>query len=137
MISVLYVPPSQLDQEWADAGPVIDLARRRFDSKMDLEHLYEDLRKSYQQLWLVKDEGKTVAALVTIVENHPKAKVFRIMLIGGRNMRQWLHDALCVMKDAAKKLDCDTIEADGRLGWTKYAPECGFKEIARTYELEI
>lgn len=136
MISVVYVPTQQLDHEWDRAAPLIDLARRRFDRKMDLGHLYDDLRKGYQQLWLVKDDGATIAAMTTIVEVYPKAKTLRIMLIGGRNMRQWLHAALCVIKDAAKRLECDTIEADGRLGWTKYAHECGFKEIARIYELE-
>jgi hypothetical protein len=52
-------------------------------------------------------------------------------------MQEWLMPALNVIKDAAKKLGCDTIEADGRLGWAKHAPKCGFKEITRTYELEI
>lgn len=137
MINVLYVLPEQLDQEWDRAGPMLDLARRRFDSKMDLDHLYEDLRKGYQQLWVVKQNGDALAAITTLVETHPKASVFRIMLVGGHNMREWLNPALCVMKDAAKRLGCDTIEANCRLGWGKYAQRYGFKEAARVYELEI
>lgn len=135
--STTYVSPSQLDQIWPSAAPLIDLARRRFSSKMDLEHLRDDIKTGAQQLWLVTRQDKVSAAMTTMVETYPKSKVLRIMLIGGRDMHLWLQDALHVIKAAAQRLGCKTIEADGRLGWAKHAPRCGFKEIARTYELEI
>lgn len=135
--STIYVPPNQLDDVWPIAAPLIDLARRRFSSKMDLEHLHDDIRSGAQQLWLVSRQDSIKAAMTTMVETHPKCKVFRIMLIGGRDMHLWLQDALHVIKAAAQRLGCKSIEADGRLGWVKHAPKCGFKEIARTYELEI
>lgn len=135
--STIYVPPNQLDDVWPIAAPLIDLARRRFSSKMDLEHLHDDIRSGAQQLWLVSQQDSIKAAMTTMVEAHPKCKVFRIMLIGGRDMHLWLQGALHVIKAAAQRLGCKSIEADGRLGWVKHAPKCGFKEIARTYELEI
>lgn len=137
MIRVLYVLPEQLDQEWVQAGPMLELAQRRLADKMDLQDLYEDFRKGYQQLWAVKDSDTTLAAIATMLDAHPKSSIFRIMMVGGRNMQEWLNPALCVMKDAAKRLGCDTIEANCRIGWGKYAQRYGFKEAARVYELEI
>jgi len=104
---------------------------------MDLDDLYNDLKIGEQQLWLVKLQDELKATMTTVLEIYPKRKVLRIMLIGGRDMHLWLQDALHVIKAAAQRLGCKTIEADGRLGWAKHAPRCGFKEIARTYELEI
>jgi hypothetical protein len=136
-LGVFYVTLEQLDDEWPAAAPLIELAQRRFNDKMDLADLYDDLKSAKQQLWLVKIGDDLKAAMMTMVEDYPKRRVLRIMLIGGRDMHQWLNRALYVIKDAAQRLGCKTIEADGRLGWIKHAPKCGFKEISRTYELEI
>ena len=136
-IGVYYVPRMQLDTEWRNAAPLIRLAQKRIERKASMQDVYDEIERGQNQLWIVKKEGKTTAAMTTTVETHPKETVFKILLIGGFDMQEWLMPALNVIKDAAKKLGCDTIEADGRLGWAKHAPKCGFKEITRTYELEI
>lgn len=133
-----YVPTgSQLDAEWRDVAVLIRLAQKRIDRKASMQDVYDELARGDNQLWVVRRNGTRLAAIVTTVEHHPRSRVFKILLIGGFNMQEWLISALDVMKDAAKMLGCDTIEADGRLGWVKHAPKCGFKEITRTYELEI
>lgn len=134
---VVYVPPGLVDREWPVAGPLLDLARRRFSSKMDLNDLYRDLKSGEQQLWIVLSGKDMKAAMTTLVEPHPKCSVLRVMLLGGRDMRLWRDSALHVIKDAARQLGCKTIEVNARLGWAKHAGKYGFKETARIYELEI
>ena len=136
-VGVHYVRPADLHVEWPRAYPLISRAQKRLEDKMDMADIYQDIHNGSQQLWVIDKSGKSKGAVVTAVETHPKCKVLRIMLVGGFDMREWLIPALNVIKDAAKLLDCKTIEADGRLGWAKHAPKCGFKEITRTYELEI
>jgi hypothetical protein len=127
----------QLDTEWRNAAPLIRLAQKRIERKASMQDVYDEIERGQNQLWIVRKEDRTTAAMTTTIEQHPRATVFKILLIGGFDMQEWLMPALNVIKDAAKKLGCDTIEADGRLGWAKHAPKCGFKEITRTYELEI
>ena len=136
-IGVYYVPPDQLEQEWRNAASLIRLAQKRIERKASMADVYDELESGINQLWVVRKNGKSKAAMTTTVEAHPQATVFKILLIGGFDMQEWLIPALNVIKEAAKRLGCDTIEADGRLGWVKHAPKCGFKEITRTYELEI
>ena len=136
-VGVYYVPPMQLEVEWRNAASLVRLAQKRLEDKMDMDDIYKDIEKGNQQLWMIYKGKRLKAAMVTSVDTHPKCKVFHIMLIGGFDMQEWLMGALNVIKDAAKRLGCKTIEADGRLGWAKHAPKCGFKEITRTYELEI
>ena len=137
LTGLFYIPPEQLETEWRNVSPLIRLAQKRIERKAAMADVYDELERGINQLWVVKKEGKSRAAMTTTVETHPKATVFKILLIGGFDMQEWLMPALDVIKDAAKKLGCDTIEADGRLGWAKHAPKCGFKEITRTYEMEI
>ena len=137
LTGLFYVPRMQLDTEWRNVAPLIRLAQKRIERKATMADVYDELERGINQLWVVKKEGKSRAAMTTTVETHPQATVFKILLIGGFDMQEWLMPALDVIKDAAKKLGCDTIEADGRLGWAKHAPKCGFKEITRTYEMEI
>ena len=134
---LFYIPPQQLETEWRNAAPLIRLAQKRIERKATMADIYDELERGINQMWVVKKEGRSIAAMTTTIEAHPRATVLKILLIGGFNMQEWLMPALNVIKDAAKKLGCDTIEADGRLGWAKHAPKCGFKEITRTYELEI
>ena len=137
-ISVYYVPTgAYLEAEWREVAALIRPAQKRIDRKVSMADIYDELVQAKSQLWVVRKNARPLAAITTMVEQHPRSQVFKILLIGGFNMQEWLIPALDVMKEAAKKLGCDTIEADGRLGWAKHAPKCGFKEVTRTYELEI
>ena len=136
-IGVFYVTPGQLEAEWRNAAPLIRLAQKRVEHKNSMDDVYAELEAKNHQLWVVKKNGVTKAAITTMVERFPQSDVFVIMLIGGFDMQEWYDHALNVMKDAAKRLGCKTLEADCRLGWSKYAKQYGFREVTRTYELEI
>lgn len=99
--------------------------------------IYEDLTSGRNMLWLVRVEDKLKAVIVTEIAQHPRRRVWRVLMIGGSGMSEWLDDGIEAMKRAAKLAGCSAIEADGRLGWAKIVPQRGFKEISRAYEMEI
>ena len=57
--------------------------------------------------------------------------------MGGVEMNVWMRAALNVLKELAKEANLSGIEADGRIGFSKFAESVGFKETYRHYEMEI
>jgi hypothetical protein len=137
MIDVFYVPVDQLDSEWKNAAPLIRLAQKRVDHKLSMSDLHKEILDGMHQLWVVKKDGITVGSFTTSLITHPKMQSLRVTYLGGFGIEQWHSQAINAIKDLAKKLKCKTIEAEGRLGWSQFAKDYGFKELNRVYEMEI
>jgi len=136
----LFIVPiraDQIDAVWAQVAPLIRLAQKRIERNAGMADIYEDLIAERTMLWLVRIEDKLRAVIITEIAKHPRRSAWRILLIGGSGMSEWIEDSIEAMKRAAKIAGCSAIEADGRLGWAKIAPRCGFKEVTRAYEMEI
>jgi len=136
-VSIVLVPPSQLDEVWTRASKLIELSQRRTSSYEGMEDIYDALAAKQRQLWIVMVEDKLKAAAVTAIEQHPRKRILRILHIGGRDMHMWQMDGLEALKFAAKHSKCDAIQGDARLGWVRKIPENTFKEVSRVYEMEI
>lgn len=126
-----------IDAVWKEAAPLIRLAQKRIERNAGMADIYEDLTQGRTMLWLVRIGDKLRAVIITEIARHPRRSAWRILLIGGSGMSDWLQDSIEAMKRAAAIAGCSAIEADGRLGWAKIAPACGFKEVSRAYEMEI
>ena len=137
MIDVYYVPPDRLDEEWNNAAPLIRLSQKRVEHKLSMSDLHEEILKGWHQLWVVKKDGSTTGAFTTSLIDHPKMQSLRVTYLGGFGIEQWHNQAINAIKVLANKLGCKTIEAEGRLGWSKFAKDYGFKELNRVYEMEI
>lgn len=137
--TLLIVPlrADQVSAVWSEAAPLVQLAQRRIERNVGMADIYEDLTSGRNMLWLVRVEDKLKAVIVTEIAKHPRRRVWRVLMIGGSGMSEWLDDGIEAMKRAAKLAGCSAIEADGRLGWAKIVPQRGFKEISRAYEMEI
>lgn len=127
----------EIDAVWSEAAPLIRLAQKRIERNAGMADIYGDLIAGRTMLWLVRIEDKLQAVIITEIAKHPRRSAWRILLIGGSGMSEWLEYSIEAMKRAAKIAGCSAIEADGRLGWAKIAPRCGFKEASRAYEMEI
>lgn len=127
----------QIDDVWSEVVPLIRLAQKRIERNVGMADIYKDLTEGRTMLWLVRVGDKLKAVVITEIAQHPRRRVWRVLMIGGSGMSEWLNDSIEAMKKAAKIAGCSAIEADGRLGWAKIAPKCGFKEISRAYEMEI
>jgi hypothetical protein len=136
---LLIVPirADQIDAVWHEAAPLIRLAQRRIERNAGMADIYNDLIDGRSMLWTIRVEDKLQAVIVTEIAQHPRRRVWRVLMIGGSGMSDWLDDGIAAMKKAAQIAGCSAIEADGRLGWAKIVPQRGFKEISRAYEMEI
>ena len=136
---LLIVPirADQIDAVWHEAAPLIRLAQKRIERNSGMADIYNDLIGERSMLWTIRFEDKLQAVIVTEIAQHPRRRVWRVLMIGGSGMSDWLDDGIAAMKKAAQIAGCSAIEADGRLGWAKIVPQRGFKEISRAYEMEI
>jgi hypothetical protein len=136
---LLIVPirADQIDAVWHEAAPLIRLAQKRIERNAGMADIYNDLIDERSMLWTIRVEDKLQAVIVTEIAQHPRRRVWRVLMIGGSGMSDWLDDGIAAMKKAAQIAGCSAIEADGRLGWAKIVPQRGFKEISRAYEMEI
>jgi len=136
---LLIVPirADQIDAVWHEATPLIRLAQKRIERNVGMADIYNDLIDGRSMLWTIRFEDKLKAVIVTEIAQHPRRRVWRVLMIGGSGMSDWLDDGIAAMKKAAQIAGCSAIEADGRLGWAKIVPQRGFKEISRAYEMEI
>jgi len=136
---LLIVPirADQIDAVWHEAAPLIRLAQKRIERNAGMADIYNDLIDGRSMLWTIRFEDKLQAVIVTEIAQHPRRRVWRVLMIGGSGMSDWLDDGIAAMKKAAQIAGCSAIEADGRLGWAKIVPQRGFKEISRAYEMEI
>jgi len=134
---IVPVRADQIGAVWHEAAPLIRLAQKRIERNTGMANIFESLISGQNMLWLVRTEDKLQAVIVTEIAQHPRRRVWRVLMIGGSGMSEWLDDSIDAMKRAARIEECSAIEADGRLGWAKIAPKVGFKEISRAYEMEI
>ena len=137
MIAVKLVPKDRVEMVWPAVSDFVALSQARVSDNIGLDDLRGDLIRGGQQLWLVTKEDKLTAVIITMILQHPRRRIFRIAHIAGINAKDWLHDALAVMKDAAGKIGCEAIEAEGRPGWAKHAKKMNFRETHRVYEMEL
>ena len=134
---IVPVRADQIGAVWHEAAPLIRLAQKRIERNAGMADIFESLISGQNMLWLVRTEDKLQAVIVTEIAKHPRRRVWRVLMIGGSGMSDWLDDGIAAMKKAAQIAGCSAIEADGRLGWAKIVPQRGFKEISRAYEMEI
>ena len=136
-VNVHLVHHTLIDDAWPQIAPLLRKSQRRVANSIGMDDLKHDLEARGQQLWAVKVEDKLKAVILTTILKHPRRSVLRITHIAGSEMKVWMEGALATLVEAAQALGCDAIDAEGRLGWIKHASKCKFKEVSRTYEMEI
>lgn len=108
-----------------------------YSRNVDVEDIVDDLIAGRSLLWHVYLEDTLVAAFTTSVVQHPRRKTLFIEFMGGVDMKVWMKAALLVLKDVCIAMGLSGIEADGRIGFSRFAKENGFVEAYRHFEMEI
>jgi hypothetical protein len=57
--------------------------------------------------------------------------------MGGKNMRQWMNEAIAFMAGVAKHAGLDALEADGRKGFDKFVDASPFRPVYTNYVMEL
>jgi hypothetical protein len=85
-------------------------------------------------LWVVADDLKIVAAIVTQLEKTETKKVCTILACGGSNMRDWLH-LIDKIENFARAEKCAAMRIFGREGWGAVLPSYMPKRVMLEKEL--
>ncbi len=104
---------------------------------MSMEDVVADMLEGRSLIWGVYTKDTLIAAFTTSVVKHPQRNTLFIEFMGGADMKIWMNAALNAMKKVAKDGNLSAIEADGRIGFSKFAKANGFKETYRHFEMEF
>ena len=137
MTQIHHIPTAKVAEYWAVVEPFLVKAAKRYSRDYDIEHVKAAIDSGDASLWLVMCDGKPMAAFTGTEINYPKRKTFLIELIGGIGTDLWYYDTVKQLEQVARAAGYDTIEAVARGGWKHMAKDCGFKEIATHYEMEL
>ena len=119
------------------ALPVLRKSIENDARNVSMEDFVEDVREGRSMIWAVYIQDTLVAAFTTSVAQHPQRLTLHIEYMGGRKMGIWMKAALNALRIAAKKAGLSAIEADGRIGFSRFACDNGFVETHRHFEMEL
>lgn len=136
-VTILPVLSEDFDKFVGIGMDLIAPAVLRQSHNVTMQDVEDDVRGGGSVMWLIHLEDKLVAAMTTVVVKHPQRKNLKIEFVGGKRMRQWMGEALSLMKKLALDAGLDAIEADGRKGFEKYVDTSPFRPMYTHYEMEL
>ena len=136
-VSILPVLSEDFDKYVKKGMELLAPAVLRQAHNVTMQDVEDDIRAGGSVMWLIHLEDKLVAAMTTVVVKHPQRKNLKIEFLGGKRMRQWMGEALSLMKKLALDAGLDAIEADGRKGFEKYVDASPFRSVYTHYEMEL
>lgn len=136
-VSVVPVLPEHIEEFMADIMGLIGPAIERQSANVSAEYVADDLRKAQSIAWLVYIGDTLTAAITTSVVTHPQRNVLKIEFMGGRNMRQWMNEAIAFLANIARHAGLAALEADGRKGFEKYVEASPFRPVYTNYVMEL
>lgn len=136
-VSILPVLSQDFDKHVSEGMDLLAPAILRQSHNVTMQDVEDDIRGGGCVMWLISLEDKLVAAMTTVVVKHPQRRNLKIEFIGGKRMRQWMNEAIDLMKKLALDAGLDAVEADGRKGFEKYVDASAFRSVYTHYEMEL
>jgi hypothetical protein len=121
------IPSKHIDTAWPEVHPLIQSALEYSRGELNLQDIYDRLKSTDMQLWVVFDGDHVVAAMTTELVFYPRKKICRIVTLGGWDFSQW-GNHIELVADWARSTGCDHIETFARRGFVKTAKQYGFEE---------
>ena len=133
---ILPISTRDLDFYWHFVSEYIERALEHADW-VSLESIQSDIENHTRQLWVIKDNGRYIAAVVTRIHEYPEIKIGEISLAGGEFHTRWDH-FVDVIGEWFKGHGCAEMSIIGRAGWERLYRKRGFKvhaiELRRNLE---
>ena len=136
-VNILPVLSEDIDKHIGEGMELLAPAILRQSHNVTMQDVEDDIRAGGSVMWLIHLEDTLVAAMTTVVVKHPQRRNLKIEFIGGKRMRQWMNEAINLMKKLAIDAGLDAIEADGRKGFEKYVDASPFRSVYTHYEMEL
>ena len=132
---VALIFPEDIDVVWPHVKDHIARSAARAEGELTPDDFFAFLVDGQMHLWVAIENKNIIAAMVTQVIVYPRKKVLRIVAIGGEGMERWWQ-FFPTLEDFAMSLDCTSLEAWGRKGWTKILKDWKSSYIVYTYDLK-
>jgi hypothetical protein len=137
MIQVSMVPPQYVDTCWKTIEPYMEKAAEYTYGRYTSDDIYDSLKEYDHHLWVAFDGDKIKGAVVTNIITYPRRKILCMSFCGGTELKIWKDPMLELLKQFARDVGCDGIEATARKGWAKVFENDGYKGHWVTFELPI
>lgn len=116
---------------------LLEASIRKNERNSSMEDVVGDILEGRSLIWAVYMQDTLIAAFTTCVMRHPQRHTLYIEYMGGADMSVWMNAAINILKEVAIKGELSAIEADGRIGFARYAQDNGFSEKYRHFEMEL
>lgn len=132
------VPLEYIDRFWPQAAPLLIPATEHSHGRYVIEDVYDYVSKGSMTLWVAHIDGKIIGAATTHKVDYPQKSVLNIGFWGGETpVEAWGVDLLRMLQRYAKEIDCECLEAHGRLGWFKKLNPYGYEKVFECFELPV
>jgi hypothetical protein len=133
MAEISATPPDLVPDIWDDVYPFFKPAMDA-DIFLTEERLYSELISDKALLFIATIDGTIKGAAVVRIEEM-KSKVVNVVMLGGKNMKEWKQSLLDALKLYARGMGCRYIVSSGRPAWSRLLPE--FKAEKTIYYAEV
>lgn len=120
---------------WPKVVDYIKLATDYSYGRFEPEDVLQSLLDDKYLLWIAFEGSDITGIVVTTIVHYPRKRFLYLMFCGGEDGFDWKEEMLSVLRCWAFDNQCDGIEANGRLGWSKIFKADGYKPLWQLFEL--
>ena len=141
-MKLVNIPPSNLDDVWSLVKKDISEALSYSGNHTDAQFVYDTIKQSKMQLWVVWDKDKEATidkyygVVVTEIVKRKLIQSCNIFIVTGRHRQKWQH-LISVLEDFALKNNCTNMELIARKGWQRIMEQFDYKQTHVVLEKQI
>ncbi len=138
---VTAIPAKYVHEVWQSVVLLFDPAIQRANGRFNADDILSDLVSGNTSLWIAADDDGISAAVCVRVVDYPRRRFARYELVGSKPHTMsggWELPLLSTIEAYAKNaMNCDGVEAGGRLGWVKIGSANGYRVSGVFVEKDI
>ena len=127
--------PEDVAYVWEVVCPLLARVAPHSEGVMEPDDYIEPLTHGDMQLWVVVENKRVNAALVTQIIPYPQKRILRLISLAGDNFQD-IKDFLEMVEVFALKNGCTALEMWGRKGWKKLLSDWKDSYIVYTKDLK-
>lgn len=126
-----------IDTLWPFVEDFLQSALDQGQGEFELEDIHLCLITGLMRLWIAYDiNGNIVASATTEIKQFPRKKVCFVVLLGGKDIDDWLHGSLA-LEQWARENGADAIVAYTRRGLAKKLKDHGYREVYTVVQQDL
>tara|TARA_R110002020_G_scaffold147274_2_gene322557 strand:- start:699 stop:1118 length:420 start_codon:yes stop_codon:yes gene_type:complete len=134
VIKASLVHPEDVAYIWEEVAPLLSKVSRHTEGELEPDDFLEPLTHGDMQLWMVSDQSKLEAAMITQFVEYPQKKILRIISLAGDDFEK-IREFQIMVESFAIKTQCSALEMWGRKGWKKLLPDWKDSYVVYTKDL--